>query len=81
MKNVPVIDKGMCASSAKDAKFLLGGKVSKLCNALSGPLNRLNAVLSLLHPLDCYRTALCAIGSAIDWPYLALSGISTHTVF
>ena len=25
-------------------------------HALSGPLNRLNAILSLLHPLDRYRT-------------------------
>ena len=34
---------------------------------LSGPLNRLNAILSLLHPLDRYRTA-SAIGSAIERP-------------
>ena len=39
---------------------------------LSGPLNRLNAMLSLLHPLDRYRTPF-AIGSAIGRPYLALS--------
>ena len=38
----------------------------KTC-ALSGPLNRLNAILSLLHPLDRYRTA-SAIGSAIGRP-------------
>ena len=31
---------------------------------LSGPLNRLNAILSLLHPLGRYRTP-SAIGSAI----------------
>ena len=37
---------------------------------LSGPLNRLNAILSLLHPLDRYRTP-SAIGSAIGRPYLA----------
>ena len=36
-------------------------------NALSGPLNRLNAILSLLHPLDRYRTP-SAIGSAIGRP-------------
>ena len=30
----------------------------------SGPLDRLNAILSLLQPLDRYR-ATCAIGSAI----------------
>ena len=34
---------------------------------LSGPLNRLNAILSLLHPLDRYRTP-SAIGSAIGRP-------------
>ena len=34
---------------------------------LSGPLNRLNAILSLLHPLDSYRTP-SAIGSAIGRP-------------
>ena len=34
---------------------------------LSGPLNRLNAILSLLHPLDRYRTS-SAIGSAIGRP-------------
>ena len=41
---------------------------------LSGPLNRLIAILSLLHPLDRYRTP-SAIGSAIGRPYLALSRI------
>ena len=35
--------------------------------SLSGPLNRLNAILSLLHPLDRYR-APSAIGSAIGRP-------------
>ena len=34
---------------------------------LSGPLDRLNAILSLLQPLDRYR-ALSAIGSAIGRP-------------
>ena len=33
----------------------------------SGPLNRLNALLSLLHPLDHYRTP-SVIGSAIGRP-------------
>ena len=41
---------------------------------LSGPLNRLNAILSLLQPLDRYR-APSAIESAIGRPYLALSRI------
>ena len=45
---------------------------------LSGPLNRLNSILSLLHPLDRYRTP-SAIGSAIGRPpYLALSRIQTQ---
>ena len=43
---------------------------------LSGPLNRLNSILSLLHPLDDYRTP-SSIGSAIGRPYLALSRIHT----
>ena len=41
---------------------------------LSGPLNRLNAILSLLHPLDRYRTP-SVIVSAVRRPYLALSRI------
>ena len=40
--------------------------------SLSGPLNRLNAVLSLLRPLNCYRPR-SAMGSAIGRAYLALS--------
>ena len=49
-------------------------RVSMLYQVLSGPLNRLNAILSLLHPLDRYRKP-SAIGSAIGRPYLALSRI------
>ena len=41
---------------------------------LSGPLNRLNAIPSLLHRLDRYRS-LSAIGSATGRRYLALSRI------
>ena len=41
---------------------------------LSGPPNWLNAILSLLQPLDRYRIP-SAIGSAIGRPYLALSRI------
>ena len=44
----------------------------KLSVILSGPLDRLNAIPSLLQPLDRYRTP-SAIGSAIGRPYLALS--------
>ena len=44
----------------------------QLPRPLSGPLNRLNAILSLLQPLDRYR-APSAIGSAIGRAYLALS--------
>ena len=40
--------------------MLLSGRIY----ILSGPLNRLNAILSLLQPLDRYRTP-SAIGSAI----------------
>ena len=43
---------------------------NNLCSILvpySGPLDRLNAILSLLHPLDRYRTP-SAIGSAIGRP-------------
>ena len=45
----------------------------------SGPLNRLNAILSLLHPLDPYGTP-AAIESAIEIgrAYLALSRIYTQ---
>ena len=39
-------------------------------SSLSGPLNRVNAILSLLQPLDRCRTP-SAVGSAIGWPYLA----------
>ena len=38
-------------------------------STLSGPLNRLNAILSLLHPLDRYRTPLC--DSECDWEALS----------
>ena len=37
------------------------------CETLSGPLNWLNAILSLLQPLDRYKTPF-AIGSAIGRP-------------
>ena len=43
------------------------GKQTKNGFGLSGPLHRLNAILSLLHPLDRYRTS-SAIGSAIGRP-------------
>ena len=46
--------------------------MSPFWRALSGPLNQLNAILSLLQPLDRYRTP-SAIGSAIEGPYLVLS--------
>ena len=47
---------------------------SEIAPSLSGPLNRLNAILSLLQPLDRYRTPLC--DRECDWetpisPYLA----------
>ena len=43
------------------------GELGQRRGGLSGPLNRLNAILSPLHPLDCYRTP-SAIGSAIGRP-------------
>ena len=47
--------------------------------SLSGPLNRLNAILSLLQPLDRYRTP-SAIGSAIGRPLsLPISHLSVQT--
>ena len=49
----------------------------RACPGLSGPLNRLNAILSLLQSLDRYRT-LSAVGSAIGRPYLALFRIPAH---
>ena len=39
----------------------------RISDKLRGPLNRLNAILSLLHPLDRYRTP-SAIGSTIGRP-------------
>ena len=44
--------------------------------SLVAPLNRWNAILSLLQPFDRYRTP-SAVGRAIGRPYLALS--CTHT--
>ena len=41
-------------------------------SSLSGPLNGLNAILSLVQPLDRYRGP-SAIESAIGRPYLALT--------
>ena len=46
---------------------LLVPKGPHLKTKLSGLLNRLNAILSLLQPLDRYRTP-SAIGSAIERP-------------
>ena len=48
-----------------------------LFGELNGPLNQLNAILSLLQPLDRSR-APSAIESAIGRPYLALSRIHTQ---
>ena len=44
---------------------------------LSGPLNRLNAIVSLLHPFDHYRT-LSAIGNAIGRPHISPYLASKH---
>ena len=59
---------------------LLGGypaDIRGLRWALSGPLNRLNAILSLLHPVDRYRTH-SAIGSAIGRPLSRIQLASKH---
>ena len=48
-------------------ELLQGPIFSRLIVHLSVPLNRLNAILSLLHPLDRYRNP-SAIGSAIGRP-------------
>ena len=45
---------------------------------LSGPLNRLNAILSLLQPLDRYRTPLCDRERDWEGPIFALSRIQTQ---
>ena len=42
---------------------------SVLLHDLSGPLNRLNAILALLHPLDRYRTLSC--DRECDWEALS----------
>ena len=59
---------------SKQSKKLFGnyflGK-SHFSYILGGPLSCLNAILSLLHPLDRYRNH-SAIGIAIGRPYLAL---------
>ena len=61
------------AKQHRHIRYILALVVERMvCIELSfccccGPLNRLNAILSLLHPLDCYRTP-SAIGSAIGRP-------------
>ena len=55
---------------APEASYTAGARSMEA--RLSGPLNRLNAILSLLQPLDRYRGP-SAIGSAIGRPSLALS--------
>ena len=52
---------------------LLNAENSGTCGALRGPLDRLNDILSLLHPLDRYRTP-CGLGVRLGGPispYLA----------
>ena len=51
---------GYDSTSLCDSEFTMSKE-------LSGPLNRLNAILSLLQPVDRYRTP-SAIGSAIGRP-------------
>ena len=61
LRVAPVLDLFACGESSEVAKKSVSAR------PLSGPLNRLNAILSLLHPLDRYRTP-SAIGSAIGRP-------------
>ena len=63
----------LCGSKLERASLIRGWMLV----ALSGSPNRLNAVLSLLHPLDRYGTP-SAIGSAIG---RALSRIRTQVGF
>ena len=62
------MSKGACS------KMLIQQHCPRLLDELRGPLNRLNAIPSLLHPLDSYRTP-SAIARAIGRPYLSLSRI------
>ena len=48
------------------------GALGGMSGKLSSPLNWLNAIQSLLQPLDRYRNP-SAIGSSIGRPYLTLS--------
>ena len=77
--NFAIITKGITKISVTPNYFviLLAGMAirrkvhlhlhSVIVSELSGPLNRLNAILSLLHPLDRYRTH-STIWSAIGRP-------------
>ena len=58
-----------CAPLRLVVAVISGQLASGRCSTsrLSGPLNQLNAILSLLQPLDRYRTP-SAIGSAIGRP-------------
>ena len=51
-----------------------GDRAQRHRTFFKGLLSRFNAILSLLHPLDSYRTP-SVVGSAIGRPYLALSRI------
>ena len=68
----PPFNKDWSLTSLLLARFLVARCIREwrsqaALHALSGPLNRLNAILSLLQPLDRYRTP-SAIGSAIGRP-------------
>ena len=69
----------VCLTSGRNSlkscvSSVTGRSPAGLKRRLSGPLNRLNAILSLIHPLDRYRTP-SAIGSAIG---VALSRPISH---
>ena len=85
MKNLCVFSVFYCVEGAFDAasrgtpelKMGLREMISKMVVVLSGPLDRLNAILSLLQPLDRYR-APSAIGSAIGMPHISPYLASPH---
>ena len=72
------------AKSIKNTSQLSGpvlrhtARLSQRYPPLSGPLNRLNAILFLLEPLDRYRTPLCDKEVRLGGPYVAVSRIQTQ---
>ena len=72
-----VLNQFACQMQRFRRRLEFGAKEKERPHGLSGPLNRLSAILSLLQPLDRYRIPP-AMGSAIGRPYLALSCPISH---